>query len=714
MADKTVEVTLKVKTDTASTQAAAQAVAGVGDAAKKSADKAAVSIKQLNDRMNSLAETGEKLSSIGGAVAGIGAVISGPLLLAANSYIQATGRAEAQSRRWLSTQERIGKAGQDVGRVVVQQVLPYLEKAADLAEKAARFAEQHPEAIAAALKIGTVLAGLGAALVTVGQIAATAANIGKLYAAAATAKAAGAAGAAGAGVAGGAALAAGGVLAVGGAAAYGVMRAGEEITGRKFGVTVTQTASLVSYGLGSLIGKGEEFAKFTYGVGEKLGLTGKQATEAAQSVDALNTSLADMVGDATWKSALAGYEQFQKENTAATAQYEQFRADLIDRYGQRRAQAEQQYEQQRTAIVTDFAQQQARALQDFRQGQARAATDFSRNQAQAAAAFARAQAQADSDYYAQRALNARNFGLEAARMEADHQRDMRRMQQDYLNQVADAEIDRDATALYQATRSYDQQRTQAEEDYQTEAQRRNADYAQSVADQEAAFQQQRAQRAEEFSRQQAEAQAHYAEQRDQQLADFAQEQADARNQQAERLAELDAAYQEEKAQTDIQQQEELAAEYAHYEAEKVLRSTKFQEQLTALDAALTGQQATAQAKYAAMEADFTAYLNRLQTSIPKTTPTSARTATRRGGRAAGGYADYGAYTLGEAGREFVLNADTTRQLEGAYGGALTQQTFNSQPVSIQASFTGMGANDRQWFEARLGQFAAQLQGALNG
>jgi len=724
MADKTVAVTLKIKTDTASTEAAKKAAAGVGDAAKKSADAAAASMKRLSTQMTQLAEASEKFSSIGAAVAGIGAAITGPLLLAANSYVQSAGRAEAQSRRWLTAQERLAKAGQDVGRVVAQEALPYLEKAADLAEKAARFAEEHPEAIKAALEIGTVVAGLGAAMVTVGQLAGTAARIGQLYATVAGAKAAGAAGAgaaaAGAGAVGTAAAIGGTVVGGLGAGFLGYEALAKTGLGQSLGMesgTAGKALSLVAYGLGSLVGKGDEAFR---AVGEWTGQLEKTADAAREAASVTGpTSLQDLVGEATWKTAITAYEDFQKDNTAATQQYEQFRADLIERYGQQRAAAEKQYEQRRTDIVTDFAQQQARALRDFRQSQQQAATEFSRNQAQAAAAFARSQAQADSDYYAQRALAARDFGIEAARMEEDHQREMRRRQQDYLNQVSDAQIDRDATAIYQATRSYDQDRARAEEDYQTEAGRRSADYARQIADQEAAFQQQRAQRAAEFARQQAEAQAQYEEQRQQRLADFALQQSDARADQAQRLSDLDTAYQEQTAQTDAQQQEELADEYTQYEDEKSLRETAFNEQLTALDAALTGQETVAKQKYAAMEADFTSYLNRLQSSIPKTVPSTAygqpgsssgRT-TRRGGRAAGGYADYGAYTLGEAGREFVLNAGTTRALEGAYG-PLSQQTFNSQPLSIQASFTGMGANDRQWFEARLGQFAQELQRAI--
>ena len=47
-----------------------------------------------------------------------------------------------------------------------------------------------------------------------------------------------------------------------------------------------------------------------------------------------------------------------------------------------------------------------------------------------------------------------------------------------------------------------------------------------------------------------------------------------------------------------------------------------------------------------------------------------------GSRATGGYVDSGLYTMGERGREFVLNADTTRLLEASYG-RLDQDTFRA-------------------------------------
>ena len=85
-----------------------------------------------------------------------------------------------------------------------------------------------------------------------------------------------------------------------------------------------------------------------------------------------------------------------------------------------------------------------------------------------------------------------------------------------------------------------------------------------------------------------------------------------------------------------------------------------------------------------MEADFSEYLNNLQRMT--------RPAGSMGGRATGGYAsNYGNYTLAEGGREFVLNASTTRRLENQTGGMLSQNSFGSLGgVSISANVNGAG------------------------
>lgn len=713
---KTVDVTLRFKTDKSSADAAKRAAAGVGEAARREADKASASVENLTKKMQRLGESAERMQNIGATLAGIGASITGPLLMAAQSYAQTAGRAEAQSRRWLVAQERIAKAGQDVGRVVVQQALPYLEKAADLAEKAARFAEQHPEVIDAALKIGTVVTGLGAALMTAGTIAKTIANVGMLYGQIAPALTGGALAKAAPALGMGGSVLGGLGLGFAGHEALAKTELGQSL-GMKEG-TAGKALSLVAYGLGSLVGKGDEAFK---AVAEWTGQLEKTTDVANQATSAMGaTSLQDLVGPATWKAAVDSYQQFEKANTEASQQYEKQRLSLTEQYGKQRADAEKNYEKQRADIIEDFARSQARVLRDFNRSQEQEADSFTKDQVKASADFARSQAQADEAYYKSRAEASRQYGVEVQRAEEDHQRQMKRMQDDYLSQVSDAEIDRDATALLQAMRSYNKQRQQTEEDYQVETRRRNEDYAQSISDQDAAYQEQRDQRLKDFRLQQQEAQEQYDEQRAQRLADFEQQRKDAEEDQAQRLADMDADYQERRAQMETQQQQDLADLQTQYNSENALRQTAFNEQLTALDAALTGQQTTAQAAYAQMEADFQKYLDTLKSQVRAVPASAAAKDTSKGSnnkykknwdaRATGGYAPYGDYTLGEGGREFVLNAPTTQRLEGALG-SLSQSKLASLGgvnFTIAPTFSGVSSGDQGWIRQELAQLAGQI------
>ena len=82
------------------------------------------------------------------------------------------------------------------------------------------------------------------------------------------------------------------------------------------------------------------------------------------------------------------------------------------------------------------------------------------------------------------------------------------------------------------------------------------------------------------------------------------------------------------------------------------------------------------------------------------------------GRQAGGYVGRGLYNLGEAGREFVLSAPTTRAAEGLTGGSLSQDAVlasliaggggvrRSSAVTVNQNFQFHGSfseADRQWF-----------------
>ena len=125
------------------------------------AEKAEKHFADAKASLNEMRESSERLGSVSSAVAGMGAAITAPLLLASAVYVSKAGQAEDASRRWLVATDKIGKATTDIGRVTTQAVLPYLEKAAKLAEKAADFVEANPDVVSAALKVGTAVTVLG-------------------------------------------------------------------------------------------------------------------------------------------------------------------------------------------------------------------------------------------------------------------------------------------------------------------------------------------------------------------------------------------------------------------------------------------------------------------------------------------------------------------------------------------------------------------------
>ncbi|HUX16633.1 MAG TPA: hypothetical protein VMW52_09190, partial [Phycisphaerae bacterium] len=185
MPERELAAKLKFSADTDSLQKLKGEMRAWADESRQRVDRLAGSLKDVDKGLEKTAraakdakrafaemhETGQKLSSLGMRIGAVGAAIGAPLILAANQYIQRAGMAESVSRRWLAATDRMARSQERVGRVVVEQVSPYLEKLADLAETAADFAEKHPDAVKAALAIAGSAGVLGAGLTTVGQAA---------------------------------------------------------------------------------------------------------------------------------------------------------------------------------------------------------------------------------------------------------------------------------------------------------------------------------------------------------------------------------------------------------------------------------------------------------------------------------------------------------------------------------------------------------------
>lgn len=110
-------------------------------------------------------------------------------------------------------------------------------------------------------------------------------------------------------------------------------------------------------------------------------------------------------------------------------------------------------------------------------------------------------AKMDSSYYSQRLQLAQSFGLESQRAEEDHQRNMRRLQESHDKRLRKLAESRDALGIEDEVDAFEEERKNAEEDYQTQQARRNQDFAQQLRDMETAFQQQRQERINAYNQQ---------------------------------------------------------------------------------------------------------------------------------------------------------------------------------------------------------------------
>jgi hypothetical protein len=92
-------------------------------------------------------------------------------------YADTAGENEETSKQLVELSKRWEESQVRLGRVTAEVLLPTLERAMDIVEKIAAFAEKNPGAIKAALGIGATLTALGGMLVTASQIVSTIATI---------------------------------------------------------------------------------------------------------------------------------------------------------------------------------------------------------------------------------------------------------------------------------------------------------------------------------------------------------------------------------------------------------------------------------------------------------------------------------------------------------------------------------------------------------
>ncbi len=550
----------------------------------------------------------------------------------------------------------------------------------------------------------------------------------------------------------------------------------------------SQYATVGAYGIGSIFGQqtGYEWAN---AVGELTGAFDNLAKSVTATSAALDVNpptspnaldaherggFADFRAAAATAgedsklrdTALQAYIAYRKQEAEATQEYESTRAAIIKQAGQAIVESEQQYKKARVQEIKDFTKQQAAALADFNRGRIREArdwartegrilSDFNSNRAKAAEDFIRGEGETESTYYADRAERAKSFGLEMARLEEDHQRQIRNLTEDHQVRMFDLAAERDALGLVREMRDYERSRRQSEEEHAVEVSRRDSDFGDEFIANEARFAAEREQRQADFDQRLADQQEQFnaeKRQRDEdrqqrlndQLEDYNLQRAKAKELHDQTLANMKESHGEELKQIERQRSERLTELDQQFYAEQSRRAAAFADSIRMLDASLLGERSVKQAYYQAMQADFTNWLQGMRGSLQSTLPgyggSNSSNSVSAGGsnggnyfstvggrRAMGGYASYGRYLLGDApgggpgGREFVLNAKSTRLAERFMRGPLDQDKMlalmargatgrsdngGSRSITItdQRSFNGpLNADDRSWIrrEARL-------------
>jgi hypothetical protein len=413
-----------------------------------------------------LQKFGTDLQNIGQQMTIIGSVGLAAIGGLAAKYMQAMPLDET-SLRWAQAQKDIEQSFIRVGAIAANELLPVIEKIADLSEKAAAFVEANPEVIKAVLAASAALAVGGTVIKGAGMLSTLA---GK---AAPYAPAVGGALATGGKAAGAFLTGLGGAATLGvGAGALGYNAIAERAGLSSAGTILGQGASIAAYGAGSLFGKQDEWMR---AMGEMTGVIEKQADAAGNQGASSMASFAQQ-NVQMWIDHNKNLEKAAQDHQERVADIEasgaERRQDIIKRFGEQAANAEARYAQARSDAITQFTKQDR---------------------------------DSETDHYRARLKAAASFGVAVQRAEQDHQRNMQKLQRDHQRRLVDLVDDRDAFGIVREKERYADARDEAEDSYRVQAARRSEDFARQLADMDENYRHQRDRRRRDFQENQSQA-----------------------------------------------------------------------------------------------------------------------------------------------------------------------------------------------------------------
>lgn len=279
-------------------------------------------------------------------------------------------------------------------------------------------------------------------------------------------------------------------------------------------------------------------------------------------------------------------------------------AEIVENYGERVAELEEEIADRREEIVKDTAgrladleEEGAERREEIAENTAKALkrlaeeTASSREEAQEGAREALAELEADTQGAVEEVQEeARD---KERRATEDHQREMRRLQQNYLLDLEDAVKNRDARAIRDLRQTHQQKMREREEDFRTQQTRDRSDTRKRIEDAreaeekrkreiEEALEKQLEEIEENEAKKRAEIEASQQEQLEKLSESEAEKRAEIEASQAEQLAKLEELEAEKRAKIDESLAEQLAAEQESYAERQALLDQALAKKLEAV------------------------------------------------------------------------------------------------------------------------------------
>lgn len=641
---------------------------------KKHGEGIGSSISSGGRAMNGMVDSTQRMISATKQLAMLTAMVSGPLLIASKSYVQAAKDSENASRGMLEVQYKLEQAKIRVGRVVTEQTLPWMEKLAEFAEKGASWAEGHPKEVGGAVGIGSMLGVTTTILGAASMLKSMMNNLG---------------------LGGGGGLARGSGKAVSGG--LSTVTAGAEAllpglgTATGVGIPLMAMAGILRFGMkfvtsDEMMAKWPTFLKklnvayksqypeFTkqdwstfkdkdYTALDIAALSyqqngeGQKDKELPRVIKNLISSLDRLTANTTGLAVSGGVTTgLSGIHAGGFASGEPSKPEFIP---EQRVLQLYNFQKQMERAEIDHNRQLFTMNRDFNLQMEFAEADFNRQRGYAFRDFAINFNFAEKMFYLQRALAQRDFNISVERAEYDYIKSRRRANEDHNFALKQIMLSGDALQYYYSQRQFNIDKARAEEDYQIQKARAKEDFTRQQKDSLMFFDLERAQQVKQFQISMADQQREFEIQRDRRRLFFNIQ-----------LSDIDWQYQKmrERARKDF---------IDSYMAELIQQAEVklwFEQQMTGRTLELYEYMLN-QARLAKM-----IYLAQ-QASWERPNPYTGNGA--EGGYttefANGGYVTQRQYTAHYG--EFMLNPQTTLALEQAAKGTLTQEKVVSMLTS---------------------------------